>query len=103
MKTPPTLPLRRRISSGTRAHSWPPSTIGGRKPPEGTPNHFKKLLEGSCSNHAFPIKHLYKDCGLMKWFLYRGSNKGEHGNDPDPTTDDAEEKTVAFRCRMAAS
>ena len=39
---------------------------GGRKPMEGTPNHFKKLLEGPCLNHAFPVKHLYKDRGLMK-------------------------------------
>ena len=28
---------------------------GGRKPAEGTPNHFKKLLEGPCLNHAFPV------------------------------------------------
>jgi hypothetical protein len=34
---------------------------GSRKPTEGTPNHFKKLLEGPCPNHAFPVKHLYKD------------------------------------------
>ena len=27
---------------------------GGRKPTEGTPNHFEKLLEGPCPNHAFP-------------------------------------------------
>ena len=38
---------------------------GGQKPAEGTPNHFEKLLEGPCLNHAFPIKHLLKDCGLM--------------------------------------
>ena len=63
---------------------------GGRKPTEGTPNHFEKLLEGPCPNHAFPIKHLYKDWGLMKRFLSRGSNKGEHGKDPDPTIDDTE-------------
>ena len=30
---------------------------GGRKPTEGTPNHFKKLLDGPCPNHAFPVKH----------------------------------------------
>ena len=39
---------------------------GGRKPTEGTPNHFEKLLEGPCLNHAFPIEHLYKDYVLMK-------------------------------------
>ena len=41
---------------------------GGRKPTEGTLNHFEKLLEGPCLNHAFPIKHLYRDYDLMKWF-----------------------------------
>ena len=31
---------------------------GGQKPAEGTLNHFEKLLEGPCPNHAFPVKHL---------------------------------------------
>ena len=26
---------------------------GGRKPMEGTPNHFEKLIEGQCPNHVF--------------------------------------------------
>ena len=63
---------------------------------EGTLNHFERLLEGPCPNHAFPIKDLYKDCDLMKRFLSRGSNKGEHGKDPDPTTDDTEGKDGGF-------
>ena len=50
---------------------------GGWKPTEGTPNHFEKMLEGPCPNHAFPAKHLYKDCGLMHKYLYGGLNKGE--------------------------
>jgi hypothetical protein len=49
---------------------------GGQTPTEGTLDHVKKLLEGSCPNHAFPVKHLYKDCALMKWFLSSGSKKG---------------------------
>ena len=69
---------------------------GGRKPTEGTPNHFEKLLKGPCLIHAFPVKHLLKDCSLMRWFLFGGSNKGEHGKDPAPTTDDAEEKDDGF-------
>ena len=69
---------------------------GGWKPTEGTSNHFKKLLEGPCPNHAFPIKHLLKDYSLMQRFLSRGSNKGEQGKDPDPTMDDAEEKDDGF-------
>ena len=60
-----------------------------RKPAEGTLDHFKKLLEGPCLNHAFPVKHLYKDCVLMKRFLSEGSNKGEHRKEPKPTADDA--------------
>ena len=69
---------------------------GGRKPMEGTLNHFKKLLEGTCQNHAFPVKHLLKDYNLMQWFLSGGSNKGEQGKDPAPTVDDAEEKDDGF-------
>ena len=69
---------------------------GGRKPTEGTPNHFEKLLEGPCPNHAFPIKHLLKDYSLMRRFLSRGSNKGEQGKDPAPTADDTEEKDDDF-------
>ena len=57
---------------------------GGRKPTEGTPNHFEKLLEGPCPNHAFSVKHLLKDCSLMRWFLSRGSNEGEQGKDSAP-------------------
>ena len=69
---------------------------GGRKPTEGTPNHFEKLLEGLCLNHAFPVKHLLKDCSLMRQFLSRGSNKGEQGKDPTPTMDDTEAKDDGF-------
>ena len=68
----------------------------GRKPIEGTLDHFEKLLEGPCLNHAFPIKHLYRDYGLMKRFLSRGSNKGEHRKDPTPSADDTEGRAVAF-------
>ena len=45
---------------------------------------------------CLPVKHLYKDYDLMKRFLSGGSNKGEHGKDPDPTTDDAEGKDGVF-------
>ena len=69
---------------------------GGWKPMEATLNPFEKLLKGPCPNHAFPIKHLYKDCSLIRLFLSRGSNKGEHGKDLDPTTDDAEGKDGGF-------
>jgi len=69
---------------------------GGRKPMEGTLNHFEKILEGPCPNHAFPVKHLLKDCGLMWKFLSRNSNNREQGKEPAPTTDDAKEKDDGF-------
>ena len=69
---------------------------GGRKPTECNPNHFENLLDGSSPNHAFPVKHLLKDYGLMRRFLSGGSNKGEQGKDPPPTTDDAEEMNDGF-------
>ena len=49
---------------------------GGWKPMEGTPSHFKKMLEGLCPN-AFPINHQLKDYGLMQKFLLGSANKGE--------------------------
>ena len=57
---------------------------GGRKPTEGTPNHFKKMLEGPCPNHAFLAKHLYKDYGLMCKYLSGGLNKGSRGRNLPP-------------------
>ena len=26
-------------------------------------------MESPCTNHAYPVKHLYKDCELLKRFL----------------------------------
>ena len=69
---------------------------GGWKPVEGTPNHFEKMLEGPCPNHAFPAKHLYKECGVMRKYLSGGLNKGEQGKEPAPSTDDVEEKDDTF-------
>ena len=69
---------------------------GGQKPAEGAPNHFEKMLKGPCLNHAFPVKHLLKDYGLMQKFLARSTNKGEQGKEPAPTADDAEEKDDGF-------
>ena len=45
---------------------------------------------------CFPVKHLYKDCVLMKRFLSRGSNKGEHRKKTEPAIGDAEGKDGRF-------
>ena len=31
--------------------------------------HFHELMESPCTNHDYPIKHLYKDCHLLKCLL----------------------------------
>jgi hypothetical protein len=36
-------------------------------------NHFEKLLEDICSNHAYPVKHKLRDCSMMKNFVASGS------------------------------
>ena len=69
---------------------------GGQKPTKGTLDHFEKLVERPCPNHTFPIKHLYKDCGLMKRFLFGGYNTGEHRGDPKPAADDTVGKDGGF-------
>jgi hypothetical protein len=62
---------------------------------EGTPDHFEKMLKGPCSNHAYLVKHTYKDCELMKKFLSGGS-KQRDGKKPDPPKDGIEEKEDTF-------
>jgi hypothetical protein len=36
-------------------------------------DHFRRLLEGACPNHAYPIRHKLKDCDMMKSFMIFGS------------------------------
>ena len=76
---------------------------GGRKPAEGTLDHFEKLLEGPCPNHAFSVKHLYKDGVLMKRFLSGGSNKGSIGRSPSRPQTTPRGRMVDFRRWMVAS
>jgi hypothetical protein len=65
---------------------------GKKASAEGAPDHFEKMLEGPCSNHAYPIKHAYKDYGLMKKFLSGSSKQGGRKRKPDPSEDDAGEE-----------
>jgi hypothetical protein len=69
---------------------------GKKTPAEGTPDHFEKMLEGPCQNHAFPVKHLYKDCSLMKRFLPGGSKKRDQMKKSNPAANDAKEKDNGF-------
>jgi hypothetical protein len=56
----------------------------GRKPTtkEAT-DHFEKLLKAPCPNHRYPVRHAYKDCGLLRKFLSKGTPpERERGRTP---------------------
>ena len=79
------------------ASSWLlPSKKAAGRPHEGAPDHFEKLLEGPCPNHAFPVKHLYKDYALMKRFLSGGSQKETKGRSLSRQQTMPKGRTVAF-------
>jgi hypothetical protein len=35
-------------------------------------DHFEKLLEETCPNHAYPVKQKLRDCGMMTNFMALG-------------------------------
>jgi hypothetical protein len=69
---------------------------GGRAATGKTLDHFEKMLEKPCLNHAFPVKHLYKDCAVMKKYLSGGTKKGEQKKRPEPADSDVEGKDDSF-------
>ena len=49
----------------------------GKQPQQGQPDHFNKLMDSPCTNHTYPVKHLYKDCELLKRFMRRAGGPKE--------------------------
>ena len=49
----------------------------GKQPQQGLHDHFNKLMDSPCTNHAYPVKHLYKDCELLKHFLLQAGGPKE--------------------------
>ena len=41
----------------------------GTQPWQDPPGHFHELMESPCTNHDYLVKHLYKDCQLLKHLL----------------------------------
>ena len=41
----------------------------GKQPQQDLSGHFNELMESQCTNHAYPVKHHYKDCELLKRLL----------------------------------
>jgi hypothetical protein len=54
----------RHISTTTRSDKHP------TRPPM---DHFKRLLEEDCPNHAYPISYKLKDCDMIRSFMTSGS------------------------------
>ena len=49
----------------------------GKQPQQDLSGHFNELMESPCTNHAYLVKHLYKDCELLKRFLQQASGPKE--------------------------
>ena len=49
----------------------------GKQPQQGLLDHFNELMESPCTNHAYPVKHLYKDCELLKRLLRQAGGPKE--------------------------
>ena len=49
----------------------------GKQPQQGLSDHFNELMESPCTNHAYSVKHLYKDCELLKHFLRQAGGPKE--------------------------
>jgi hypothetical protein len=52
-------------------------------------DHFERLLEEACLNHAYHIKHKLKDCSMMKNFMTSGSLTQDREHEEDPGRRDA--------------
>jgi hypothetical protein len=68
-------------------------------------DHFKRLLEEVCPNHAYPVRHRLKDCNMMRSFMTSGSltwdaelNKGLDGSDTTPFIGENVVQTVYGGC-----
>jgi hypothetical protein len=62
------------------------ATVGdsGKRQARLPTDHFEKLTEETCSNHAYPVKHKLSDCNMMKNFMASGSlARGMEVNKPD--------------------
>jgi hypothetical protein len=60
-------------AGGSGAERASEATGSSKRQARSPKDHFEKLLKETCLNHAYPIKHKLRDCGLMKSFMTTGS------------------------------
>jgi len=56
----------------------------GKAPTDDSPGFFDKLLEKPSTNHAYPVKHALKDCGLFRKWFTNNTKRDEHKKKPEP-------------------
>jgi hypothetical protein len=65
-------------------------------------DHFKRLFEEACLNHAYPVKHKLNDCDMMRSFMTSGSLTWgvdlDEGLDVSDTTPFLEENAIMMVC-----
>jgi hypothetical protein len=76
-----------------RGHCRPQGRQGGCW---GNPRPLREDAREAMPKPRLPIKHLYKDCTLLKKYLLGGSRKGEQKKKPDASDGDAEGKDDGF-------
>jgi hypothetical protein len=76
---------------GSRAAHISTAVLSDRRLMKPPTDHFKRLLEEACSNHAYLVRHKLKDCGMMRSFMTSGSftwgakiDEGPDGSDTTP-------------------
>ena len=68
----------------------------GKAPEDDSPRFFDDLLEKPCPNHAYPVKHLLKNCGLAKRWFCNNAKRGEQKKKPEPEDAAKKEKQGGF-------
>jgi hypothetical protein len=61
--------------------------------------HFEKLLEATCPNHTYPVRHKLKECTMMKNYMTIGSfarSKKPDGDSPGKVAAPFPEKTAVM-------
>ena len=74
----------------------------GKQPQQGLPDPFNELMESPCTNHAYPVKHLYKDYKLLKRFLRHTSKLKEGKGKEEEEAQRARMMTASLTLRNAS-
>jgi hypothetical protein len=63
-----------------------------KHPTQQPSEHFDKVLESTCPNHVYPVKHKLTECTTMKNFM----NSGTHSKGKKPEGDPSGKGSTPF-------